>query len=166
MNWRRFSRATRSGRCSRSPSSLTTRSTDSRPGTLTAPRTSWCWPNECGSGCRRWSKGRTGQCFVGVLQNLPVGSHSRLEPGATIRVPSSWVIAIDAAPSVVMADDLAAGLNTRQWKMTGSGRCRSSRWTSWCSVVRRQRPTLRCPPDGPLRSTPTHEMTCGSTAIY
>lgn len=55
--------------------------------------------------------------FVGILQNVPVGSHTRLEPGMTVLVPAHMVIEIDDEPPVAMSEHLthlaAAGFPLR-----------------------------------------------------
>ena len=58
-----------------------------------------------------WVDKADGDEFVGVLQNTPIATHTRLVPGARIRFARSDVIDLDLEPPTELASELAAMAN-------------------------------------------------------
>src|SRR5690242_12208958 len=72
---------------------------DGRPNLVVAHERMWVWVESV-------TQEPSGTALVGVLQNMPVATHSRLVPGARVRFTLRDVIDLDVDVPVAMEDDL------------------------------------------------------------
>lgn len=70
---------------------------DGTPHHVVSTERMWFWVTEVDHATGR---------LVGVLQNMPFATHSRLMPGATVEAAFTDVIAVEADPPAAMADEL------------------------------------------------------------